>query len=123
MSRFIPMLLVATLATPALAINISNLDKVPHRIAYDIAGSHHEVEIAPGDTAHFNGEPNGTLSLLTSPHPSEGGVVNSDGILSGYIGNGRDQNIAVDDDMNDYAIWPGGKLMLQRRIKQYGGDR
>ena len=115
--------LFLSLAAPALAMDVSNLDHVTHRIAYDVAGTHKEVEIAPGETAHFYGQPNGTLSLLTSPNPREGGAVNSDGILSNYIGNGRDQNIAVDDDMNDYAIWPGGQLSLQRRIKQYGGNR
>ena len=119
--KFFAAMSVLLAASPALAVNITNLDHVTHRVAYDIAGTHNEVEIAPNETAHFNGKPNGVLSLLTSPHPSAGGAVNSDGVLSGFIGNGRDQGIPVDDDKNDYAIWPGGRLSLQHRVKQYGG--
>lgn len=111
--------LLALAADPAAALSITNLDKVTHRVEFLSAGTVHQREIAPNQTTRFEGLPNGTLSLLSSPNPRTGGAVNADGLLSGYIGNGRDQGIAA-DIMDDYVIWPGGKLGIQRRMKHYG---
>lgn len=119
-------LLVATaallaFASPAMALKITNLDTVPHRVSYDVTGQRLEREIAPNATTRFDGLPNGRLSLLSSPNPKQGGTLNANGLLSGYIGNGRDQAMPVYID-EEYVIWPGGKLQLQRRMKRYGRD-
>lgn len=112
-------LLLAFSAAPAQALSITNLDKVPHKVVFEGGGTVLTREIAPNATIHLDGRPNGRLSLLSSPNPRSGGALNADGLLSGYIGNGRDQGLPV-DIMDDYTIWPGGKLHIQRRIKQYG---
>ena len=106
-------------ASPALALSVTNLDKVPHRIIFEVVGTKLERTIAPNETTRFEGTPNGTLSLASSPNPTSGGALNADGLLKGYIGNGRDQGIPA-DTMDDYVIWPDGKLQLQRRMKRYG---
>lgn len=104
-------------ANPALALRITNLDKVTHRVAFESGGTMHERTIAPNETTHFDGLPNGRLSLLTSPNPQTGGTLNAQGMLSNYIGNGRDQGVPA-DIMDDYVIWPGGKMHIQRRMKR-----
>jgi hypothetical protein len=109
-------------ANPALALRVTNLDTQPHRIAFEAAGHTIEREIAPNATVRLDGLPSGRLSLVTSPNPRTGGALNADGVLSGYIGNGRDQRIPA-EMMDDYVIWPGGELRLQRRMKQYGNGR
>ncbi len=107
------------LSTPALALKVTNLDSRPHVVAFDVAGSRLTREVAPQATVQFEGLPNGRLSLLSSANPRQGGTVNADGLLSGVIGNGRDQQIPA-DIMDEYVIWPDGKLQLQRRMKRYG---
>lgn len=121
--RLAPVFCVAVLlgTSPAMALKVTNLDHVPHRIAFEVAGSTRTETLAPNATVNFMNTPNGRLSLLSSPKPRSGGTVNADGILSGYIGNGRDQAIPV-DVMDEYVIWPGGNLQLQRRMKRYGRD-
>lgn len=110
---------LALVASPALALSVTNLDTVPHRVRLVAAGTSYERAVAPNETTRFEGLPNGTLSLLTSPQPNEGGALQADGLLRHIIGNGRDQHIPV-DGMDDYTIWPGGDLQLQRRMKRYG---
>jgi hypothetical protein len=107
------------LAGSAQAMKVTNLDDVPHTISFEAAGSMRRDVLAPGQTVNFYNAPNGRLSLVDSPNPSSGGKVNADGMLSGYIGNGRDQGIPA-DAMDEYVIWKGGKMQLQRRMKRYG---
>lgn len=113
------MVAITLTASPALALKITNLDTVPHRISFTSAGEVHQAALAPNETVRYEGIPNGRLSLLSSPNPRTGGMVNADGLLKGIIGNGRDQQIPV-DIMDEYVIWRGGDLQLQRRMKRYG---
>jgi hypothetical protein len=106
-------------ASPAMALKVTNLDTVPHTVRYEVTGTPLEQTVAPNQTVRFEGLPNGRLSLVSSPNPRTGSAVNADGILSGYIGNGRDQNMPV-DITDEFVIWKGGEMQLQRRMKRYG---
>lgn len=103
----------------ANAMKVTNLDRVPHTIVYEAAGTVHREYLAPNQTVNFYNMPNGRLSLATSPNPKQGATVEGTGIVSKYIGNGRDQGIPA-DQMDEYVIWKGGQLQLQRRTKRYG---
>lgn len=106
-------------AYPAWSLSVSNLDKVPHVVTYDAAGSHFEQPIAPNDTIYINGVASGKLSLKSdSPKPSRG-TIHADGMLSGIVGAERDQDIPA-DDQDSYVIWPGGKLMMQKTTRVNG---
>ena len=108
-------ILLALHTSSALALEVTNLDKLPHKVQVDGAGSTEVREIQPGRTEYFVGQPNSFLTLLTAPHPSAGkGVIQSDGILSGIIGNGRTARLPA-EDKDSFAIWEGGELALQQR--------
>lgn len=115
-------LTVAVAASPAWALKVTNLDTVPHLILFTVAGKDIQRTVQPNETTRFDGMPNGRLSLLSSPTPNVGGTLNGTGVLSKYIGNGRDQGVPA-DQMDEYVIWKGGKMMLQRRMKPYGYGR
>ncbi len=101
------------LSSPASAVRVTNLDNVPHTIIYESVGDQTNVTIPAGETIDLTGRPNGTLSLKTAS-PKKGSTLQSDGLLSGIIGVGRDQNIPAGSE-DDFAIWPDGQLMLQHR--------
>lgn len=109
-------------ASPALALKITNLDKVPHTLELTNAGTPQTITLAPDATELVTGISQGKLSLKTAPVVKKAkGTVQADGLLSGVIGNGRNQDIPV--DMNDsYVIWPGGDLRLQSHRKDNGGS-
>jgi hypothetical protein len=105
------------IATPAMAMKITNLDSVDHRVLFTAAGVSQTRDIAAGDTEYFPAQPNGTLSLLSAEHPQPSqGTLHADGVLSGIVGAERTENIPTDSDDN-YAIWPGGHLSIQQRMK------
>ncbi len=109
-------------ASPALALSITNLDKVPHTLELTNAGTPQTITLAPDATEIVTGISQGKLSLKTAAVAKKAkGTVQADGLLSGVIGNGRNQEIPV--DMNDtYVIWPGGDLRLQSHRKDNGGN-
>ena len=111
---------VSLLASPAWALRITNLDKVPHTITYETLGNVFERTIAPNATTRFDGLPNGRLSLVTAAVKKQGGPVEGTGIITKYIGNGRNQGIPA-DIRDDYVIWPGGEIGIQRRMKNNWG--
>jgi hypothetical protein len=113
--------IAVALAAPAHAIKITNLDSVAHRVEIAGNGGVEVVSIAPDETVNLPGRPGGLLSLLSAPVAKKGkGVVQSDGLLSGIIGNGRNHGIPA-EDRHSYVIWPGARLMLQSRQKFNGG--
>lgn len=112
---------ISMISSPALALRVTNLDSVPHTIVYVAAGQAYERTIAPNGTTRFDGLPNGRLTLASSPNPKHGGAVEGTGIITRSIGKGRDQGLPV-DMADDYVIWKGGDLQIQRRMKSmYGG--
>lgn len=109
-------------ATPALAMKVTNLDTIPHRVELVTAGTREVRSIAPNATEVFASQPAGVLSLITAAKPQPArGRYQADGVLSGMIGEGRTEGIPADSD-NQYVIWPNGKIMLQRRIKDNPGQ-
>lgn len=108
------------MATPAHALKITNLDKVPHTLELTNAGTPQTITLAPDATEIVTGISQGKLSLKSAQVVKKAkGTVQADGMLSGIIGNGRNQDIPV--DMNDtYVIWPGGDLRLQSHLKDGG---
>lgn len=117
--KSLPIFLCAMLAaTPALALKVTNLDKVPHRVLFKNAGSEQVREIPAGETAYFSGEAEGTLSLLDVA-PKEGkGTLQADGYWLRTVNGGRNQNM-VATQRDFFAIWPNGDLLLQGRRTGY----
>ena len=119
-SCWMSMATIALSAQAAQALDVTNLDKVPHRVLFESAGVRQVVRIEAGDTAHIVGQPNGMLSLLTAEarKPSKGSV-HADGILSGIIAAERTEDIPVDTD-DVIAIWPDGHMGIQQhRLSGY----
>lgn len=115
-------LAASALSYPALALEVTNLDKVEHRVLLEVAGSRDIRTVLPGATENFIGQPNGRLTLLSAQNPSKGkGIIQSDGILSGVIGNGRTEGLPA-EDRDSFVIWPDGQLNLQQRRRggKYG---
>lgn len=119
MKRTIALLtLSAVVASPAWAARVTNLDTVPHVVTFERAGSVQEQTVQPNQTTVFM-RADGMVGLKGgTPGTSR---VNSDGILRGTIGDGRTTQIPAGPG-DDFTIWPGGKLYLQRRVKSFHGD-
>ena len=105
---------VALMASTAGAVDVTNLDKVDHKVVYETAGSKQVYAVGAGDTVHIAGQTNGFLSLITSENPKPSrGTLHSDGLLSGIIGSERTEDIPA-DQLDVFTIWPGGMLALQQ---------
>ncbi|MFM9889565.1 MAG: hypothetical protein ACKVOE_02815 [Rickettsiales bacterium] len=113
-------LAVCSMASPALAMRVINLDTVQHQLVFEAAGTTTPITLAPGEMHNFATTPSGRLSLLSAPMPKGGTAIQTQGILRDVIGNGRNQDIPADEE-NEYAIWPGGDLVLQQRIRRNQG--
>jgi hypothetical protein len=112
--------IVAAISSPAHATKISNLDRVPHTVVITAFGQKETRSIAPGSTEFFMNVGDGRLSLQTTQQPKgNSGTLHSDGLLSGIVGAARSEGIPI-GPRDSYAIWPGGKLMLQGRKKDQG---
>ncbi len=107
-------------ASPAFALKITNLDNVPHRVVFESAGNRQVESLAPNETVRINAQPDGMLSLLAanSPKPSKG-TLHADGLLSGIVGAVRSENIPTNDG-DEFTIWPGGRLLLQKHSTNDG---
>jgi hypothetical protein len=108
-------------ASPALALKVTNLDTVAHTVEWSGRGAPELRVIKPNATENFVGAVQGFLSLKSAKTIKKAqGVVQSDGLLSGIIGNGRNQRIPA-DAKDSFVIWPDGSLKLQGRIKPTQG--
>ncbi len=108
-------LLTLAFATPAAALEITNLDHVDHRILFVAAGTREEVAVKVNETIHIAGQPNGKLTLLTAPTTRKSrGAVQADGILANVFAGARTENLPVDSN-DAYVIWPSADLRLQQR--------
>ena len=125
-SKKMPVLALAVVlvASPAFAMRITNLDKVPQTVALTSDGQTERHTIEPGDTEYFTGNSTGLLSLVAAKPKVAGddSTVHSDGLLAGIVGAERNTNIPV-DPMNDYTIWPGGKLSIQSSKRAASGHQ
>lgn len=121
----------AFIATPALALRVTNLDTVAHTVEFSGTGKPERHVVQPNATENFTGATQGFISLVAPQKedaaPASGkrksrtktkekseGVVHADGLLSGIIGNGRSEGIPA-DPANNYVIWSGGRIALQGR--------
>ncbi|MEJ0009347.1 MAG: hypothetical protein WDN72_01725 [Alphaproteobacteria bacterium] len=111
--------LVGLSASSAYAIKVTNLDRETHRVAFDSAGSRLVETIPPGRTAFFP-EADGTASLLTADprKPSTGTLHDDNGLLHGFIGAERTEDIPV-SAYDELVIWNSGEMSIQRRFKLY----
>lgn len=115
MKKIILLASVALFAAPAFAARITNLDHVPHVVTFARAGAVQEQTVLPQRTAYFP-RADGFVGLKGgNPGTS---TVNMDGMLRGAVGSGRTTNIPAGPG-DDFVIWPGGKMHLQRRIKAF----
>lgn len=108
----------ALLASGAQAARVTNLDSVAHVVTFEFAGSVSEQTVEPSRTIYFQ-RTDGIISLKGGT-PAKGSVT-SDGMLGGVIGAARTSQIPA-GPMDDFTIWPGGEMHLQRRIKGGGGE-
>lgn len=105
----------------AQALEITNLDNVEHRVLFRTSGDQQVVIIAPDETANIIGKPNGTLSLLSAKDPKAAkDVVQTDGLLKQFIGNGRTTDIPA-ESRDAFVIWEDGTMGIQQRRR--GGHR
>ena len=111
--------LMALAANPAFAARITNLDNVAHVVTFERAGSVQEQTVLPNQTATFM-RADGMVGLKGGAAATSD--VNSDGLLKGVIGASRGSRIPAGPG-DEFTIWPGGKLYLQRRIKSFAGGR
>jgi hypothetical protein len=117
MKLWITTAMVMALASPAWAAKITNLDTVPHVVTFERAGSVQERTVQPQQSVLFQ-RADGMVGL-------KGGTagtarVQSDGLLRGTIGDGRTTRIPSAPG-DEFTIWPGGKMHIQRRVKSFTG--
>ena len=112
---FLTLALAMVAANPAFAARITNLDKVAHVVTFERAGSVQEQVVQPQRTVYFQAA-DGIVSMKGGT-PAKSSL-NSDGLLSGVIGAVRTTQIPAGPG-DDFVIWPGGKMHLQRRIKSF----
>ena len=127
-SLTLAMLAISLAATPAFAMEVTNLDKVAHKVALTGTGQPEIRLIEPNKTEYFTGGVHGFLAIVddVTPAPKKkskhSSVVHMDGMLSGVVGNERTDGIPA-DAQNNYVIWEGGKIALQSRRKTQHGNR
>lgn len=109
-------------ANPAMAMKVTNLDQVPHKVLYEGAGTKQVRLLAPGETTRFVTEPNGFLSLISAEtvRPSRGRY-HADGLLTNIVGEERNQGLPA-DSWDEFVIWPEGRLGIQGRKKAQRGS-
>lgn len=120
-------LAVMLAATPAFAMEVTNLDKVAHKVELSGTGAPEVRVIEPNETEYFTGAVHGFLAIVDdaptkTKKKKHSSVVHMDGMLSGVVGNERTDGIPA-DAQNNYVIWEGGKIALQSRRKTLHGDR
>ena len=123
MKRFALLLCLLGTATTAHALEVTNLDTIPHRVLFEGAGTKQTYDVPVNQTVRIAGQPNGTVSLLSAQHPkpSKGVLHDDSGLLSGILGNGRTEGIPVESN-DALVIWQGGSINIQQRRRggRYG---
>ena len=120
--KYLLMAAVVTLTTAssAMALTITNLDHVTHKVLFESAGNKQIETIAADETVRIAGQPSGTLSLLSAmPVKPSKGTLHADGLLSGIVGAVRSDNIPAEDG-DSFVIWPDGQLLLQKHTSNDG---
>lgn len=110
----------AAMVTPAFAaLKVSNLSADTQTVLFDSAGSVTEHVIAPDRTAYINGS-EGLLSLKNAkPTQGDDAIVGTRSSFFGYADTARSQR-APAGPMDEFVIWPDGRLMFQKKQKSGG---
>lgn len=109
---------LAAFAAPAFAAKITNLDSVAHVVTFERAGTVQEQIVQPKSSVFFQ-RADGMVGLKGGNPGTD--RVQSDGLLRGTIGDGRTSRIPAGPG-DEFTIWPGGKMYLQRRLKSFHGN-
>ena len=89
--------ITAALVLPAHAVTVSNLDEVSHYVVFEeTMGSKVMREVTPGQTIQSQ---------------AVGGAA--------YLKSKPDQSVRI-EEMDRLAIWPGGNLQIQMRMRRWG---
>lgn len=118
MKKLLAIACIAAFASPAFAAKVTNLDDVPHVVQFESAGVVREETVAPGKSVLFP-RYDGLVSLKGGT-PAQS-TVTSDGVLQGVIGAQRSSRIPSAPG-DEFVIWKGGKLSIQRRMKSFMGQ-
>lgn len=89
--------LAAITAFPAHALNIKNLSGTRQTVVLEQGSSHMELVLEAGQTRYLQGGP--FKASLPTQKPIE---------------------VRFDEE---YVIWPSGKMIIQRQLKNAGGSR
>ena len=107
----------SALAAPAFAtLKVTNLSPEQKVVAFDSAGSVTEHVIAPNRTVYISGS-DGRLSLKNAkPTAGDDSIIGTRSTFFGYTDTARSQG-APASQMDEFVIWPDGRLMFQKRNK------
>ncbi len=113
----------ALLATPAMAaLKVTNLSPETRTVVFDSAGSVSEHVIAPNRTAFISGS-DGRLSLKgATPTAGDGNIIGTRSNFFGHADTARSQG-APASQMDEFVIWPDGRLLFQKRQKGSRNNR
>lgn len=116
-------MLGALVSVPAsAALKVTNLSHDTQTVLFDAAGSKKEYMVAPDATIYITG-PDGKLSLKNAkPTAGDGSVIGTRNTFFGYTDTARSQG-APASQMDEFVIWPDGRLMFQKRNKSGGSVR
>lgn len=102
-------------------LKVTNLSASNQTVILSNGSAEMRKVIAPNRSEYFPGT-DGLLSLESAEHPSKGGALGASGMLSGIIGAARTSDIPA-SQMDQFVIWPDGRLLLQMRQKKTSGSR
>lgn len=104
------------------ALKVTNLSTDTHTVLFDSAGSKKEYVIAPDATVYITGS-DGRLSLKDAkPTAGDSTIIGTRSTFFGYTDTARSQG-APASQMDEFVIWPDGRLMFQKRNKSGGSIR
>ncbi len=108
---------MALMAMPAMAaLKVTNLSDKVQTVLFDTAGSKKEYVIQPSETTYITGA-DGRLSLKNAaPTAGDGNIIGTRSTFFGYTDTARSQG-APASQMDEFVIWPDGRLMFQKRMK------
>jgi hypothetical protein len=97
-------------------LKVTNLSGSPKTIIFRTAGSEVTKTIAHNESQYFPGS-EGMLSLAGTSQKGE--TLGASGMLSGIIGAVRTVDIPA-SQMDEFVVWPDGRLLVQKRNKAIG---
>lgn len=117
MHRVMMVAMLSVAAGPAqAALKVSNLSPEPHVVVFSSAGSVTEHPVAPNRAIYISGS-DGMLSLKNAkPTAADNSIIGTRNGLFGLTDTMRSQGTPA-SQMDEFVIWPDGRLMFQKRQK------